>query len=271
MTAPRISPLPSTVAQLIPSSLTRMDRPSLLRTSSSFYRNFLAFTRHTFSGDRARRRPASRHPPSRTPRPRSSPHSGNALPAKSLRNGALMPKSRTSLTAPVTRNSSRFTARRKSPPQTTIQSCARKCAHWNLRRKTHSLARYVGPPWVFSAKSALGTTQTAGTSPSGRPSSVQLLVNVSQSSLPSPPNPTPEQRADATSSSLTYTAITLAHAKVTQVLPNRTIGWLPSPVLSSGPQGTRLRHRGLPLARARSAEISRSSTTCRTLPAVAIW
>ena len=34
------------------------------------------------------------------------------------------------------------------------------------------------------------------------------------------------------------------------------------------PETTFLR---LPLARARSAEISRSSTTCRTLPAVAIW
>jgi hypothetical protein len=45
------------------------------------------------------------------------------------------------------------------------------------------------------------------------------------------------------------TAITLAHVKVTQVLPNRTIGWLPSLVLSSGPPGTRLRHRELPLAR----------------------
>ena len=30
---------------------------------------------------------------------------------------------------PKSRNSSRFTARRKSQPQTTIQPCARKCAH----------------------------------------------------------------------------------------------------------------------------------------------
>ena len=185
--------------------------------------------------------------------------------------GALMPKSRTSSTAPATRNSSRFTARRKSPPQTTTQPCARKCAHWNLRRKTNSLARYAGSPWVFLAKSGLGTTPTVGTFPFGRPSSAPPLVNVSQSSLPSSPNPTPEQHAGATSSSLTCTATTSAHVKVTQVPPSRTTGWLPSSVLSSGPPDTRLRHRGLPLARARSAEISRSPTTCRTLPAVAIW
>ena len=107
MIAPRISPLPSTAAQLLPSSPTRPDRPSVPRTPSSLYRNFLAFTRHTFSGDRARQRP-----PSKTPRPNSSPHSA-ALPATSSRNGALMPKSRISLTAPAIRNSSRFTARRK--------------------------------------------------------------------------------------------------------------------------------------------------------------
>jgi hypothetical protein len=145
-----------------------------------------------------------------------------------------MPKSRTNLTARGTKNSSRFTAPRKSPQPMTIQPCARKCAHWNLRRKTNSLARYAGSPWVFLAKSGLGTTPTVGTFPFGRPSSAPPLVNVSQSSLPSSPNPTPEQHAGATSSSLTRTAITLAHVKVTQVLPNRTIGWLPSSVLSSG-------------------------------------
>ena len=67
---------------------------------------------------------------------------------------------------------------------------------------------------------------------------------------PSPPNPTPEQHAGATSSSSTCMATTLAHVKVTQVLPRRTTGWSHSSVPSSGPLGTRLRHRGLPLARA---------------------
>ena len=244
MIAPRISPLPSTAAQLLPSSPTRPDRPSVPRTPSSLYRNFLAFTRHTFSGDRARHRP-----PSKTPRPSSSPHSA-ALPAESSRNGALMPKSRISLTAPTIRNSSRFTARRKSQPQTTFQPCARKCVHWNLRRKTHSLAHYAGSLWVFSARSALGTTRTAGTSPSGKPSSAPRLVNLSLSSFPFPPNPTPEQHAGATSSSSTCMATTLAHVKVTQVLPRRTTGWSHSSVPSSGPPGTRSRHRGLPLARA---------------------
>jgi hypothetical protein len=90
------------------------------------------------------------------------------------------------------------------------------CAHWNLRRKTHSLTRNAGSPWGFSAKSSLCTTQTAGTFPSGRPSSAPLFVNVSQSLLPSPSNPTPEQHAGAISSSLSCMAITLAHVKVTQ-------------------------------------------------------
>jgi len=112
--------------------------------------------------------------------------------------------------APAIRNSSRFTARRKLQPQTTIQPCVKKCAHWNLRRKTHSLARYIGSLWVFSTKSALGTMRTAGTSPSGKPSSAPPLVNVSLSLFPSPSNPTPEQHAGATSSSLTCTATTLA-------------------------------------------------------------
>ena len=170
------------------------------------------------------------------------PHTAQRFPENHQKNGAPMPKSGTNLTARGTKNSSRFTARRKSPQPMTIQPCARKCAHWNLRSKTHSLARYAGSPWVFLAKSVLGTTPTVGTFPSGRPSSAPLVVNVSQSLLPSPPNPTPEQHAGATSSSLTCTAITLAHVKVTQVLPNRTIGWLPSSVLSSGPPGTRLRH-----------------------------
>jgi hypothetical protein len=57
--------------------------------------------------------------------------------------------------------------------------------------------------------------------------------------LPSPPNPTPEQHAGATISCLICTAITLAHVKFTQMLPNRTIGWLPSSVLSSGPPGVK--------------------------------
>jgi hypothetical protein len=59
------------------------------------------------------------------------PHTAQCCPSNQ-RNGALMPKSRfsrTRSTAPATRNSSCFTAHRKSPPQTTIQSCVRKCAH----------------------------------------------------------------------------------------------------------------------------------------------
>jgi hypothetical protein len=152
-------------------------------------------------------------------------------------------------------NSSHFTAPRKLQPPMTIQPCARKCVHWNLRRKMHSLARSAGSPRVFLAKSGLGTTRTAGTFPSGRPSSAPLLVNVSQSLLPSPPNPTPEQHAGATSSSLTCTAITLAHVKVTQVLPNRTIGWLPCLVLSSGPPGTRLRQGITPRTGLKRADI----------------
>ena len=161
-----------------------------------------------------------------------------------------MPKSGTSLTAPATKNSSRFTAPRKSPQPMTIQPCARKCAHWNLRSKTHSLARYAGSPWGFSAKSSLCTTQTAGTFPSGRPSSAPLLVNVSQSSLPSTPNPTPEQHAGAISSSLSCMAITLAHVKVTQGAA-KSYEWM---VAQLGPlfgtTGHKVkRHRGLPLAR----------------------
>ena len=225
MIAPRISPLPSTAAQLLPSSPSRPDRPSVPRTSSSLYRNFLAFTRHTFSGDRARQRP-----PSKTPRPSSSPHSA-ALPAESSRNGALMPKSRISLTAPAIRNSSRFTARRKSQPQTTIQPCARKCVHWNLRRKTHSLAHYVGSLWVFSARSALGTTRTAGTSPSGKPSSAPRLVNLSLSSFPFPTQSHPgatcgcnkfllDLHGDHTSTCKSHSGATKAHDwMVTQLSP----------------------------------------------------
>ena len=56
-------------------------------------------------------------------------------------------------------------------------------------RKTHSLARYAVSLWVSPARSALSTTRTAGTSPSGRPSAPPL-VNVSLSSFP-PPHPIP--------------------------------------------------------------------------------
>ena len=46
-------------------------------------------------------------------------------------------------------------------------------------------------PWVFLAKSGLGTTPTVGTFPFGRPFSAPRLVNLSLSSLPSLPTLTP--------------------------------------------------------------------------------
>jgi hypothetical protein len=99
----------------------------------------------------------------------------------------------------------------------------------------HTAGDELGPPGFSWQNRPSAPRRQVGTFPFGRPSSAPRLVNLSLSSLPSPPTLTPEQHAGATSSSLTRTAITLAHVKATQVPPNRTVGWLPSSVLSSGP------------------------------------
>jgi hypothetical protein len=115
MSAPRISPLPSTV---VPGNAQDGSSQSLEDTA-------------TFSPSRGKPSAGTESGPALSAEPLPAAQRPSLLsatsPAKSSSISAHTLNSGTGPQAPATRNSSRFTSRRNSSPQTTTRPCAPKC------------------------------------------------------------------------------------------------------------------------------------------------